>query len=86
MELDEDSRQKAAFITQGGVYEWKRMPFGLTNSPILFQTLMSNVLRGLNWKSVLVYVDDILIFSRSFDEHLTHLAQVFDRLKEANLK
>lgn len=86
MELDEDSRQKAAFITQGGVYEWKRMPFGLTNSPISFQTLMSNVLRGLNWKSVLVYVDDILIFSRSFDEHLTHLAQVFDRLNEANLK
>lgn len=47
---------------------------------------MSNVLRGLNWKSVLVYVDDILIFSRSFDEHLQHLAQVFDRLKNANLK
>lgn len=74
------------FFTQGGVYEWKRMPFGLTNSPNSFQTLMSNVLRGLNWKSVLVYVDDILIFSRSFDEHLQHLAQVFDRLKNANLK
>lgn len=86
MELDEESRKKSAFITQGGVYEWKRMPFGLTNSPISFQTLMSNVLRGLNWKSVLVYVDDILIFSRSFDEHLQHLAQVFDRLKNANLK
>lgn len=86
MELDEGSRQKAAFITQSGVYEWKRMPFGLQNSPISFQTLMSNVLRGLNWKSVLVYVDDILIFSKSFDEHLKHLGQVFDRLKEANLK
>lgn len=86
MELDEESRKKSAFITQGGVYEWKRMPFGLTNSPISFQTLMSNVLRGLNWKSVLVYVDDILIFSRLFDEHLQHLAQVFDRLKNANLK
>ena len=65
MELEEESRKKAAFITQAGVYEWKRMPFGLTNSPISFQTLMSNVLRGLNWKSVLVYVDDILIFSRT---------------------
>lgn len=86
MELDEESRKKSAFITQGGVYEWKRMPFGVTNSPISFQTLMSNVLRRLNWKSVLVYVDDILIFSRSFDEHLQHLAQVFDRLKNANLK
>lgn len=62
------------------------MPYGLTNTPISFQTLMSNVLRGLNWKSVFVYVDDILIFSSSFDEHLQHLAQVFDRLKNANLK
>lgn len=86
MELDEGSRQKAAFITQSGVYEWKRMPFGLQNSPISFQTLMANVLRGLNWKSVLVYVDDILIFSSSFEEHLKHLDQVFKRLKEANLK
>lgn len=43
-------------------------------------------LRGLNWKTVLVYVDDLLIFSHSFDEHLTHFAQMFDRLKEANLK
>lgn len=58
----------------------------ITVSFFSFQTLMSNVLRGLNWKSVLVYVDDILIFLRSFDEHLTHLAEVFDRLKESNLK
>lgn len=85
IELYEESR-KTTFLTQGGVYEWKTMPFGLTNSPISFQTLMSNVLRGLNWKSVLVYVNDILIFSRSFDEHLQHLAQVFDRFKNANLK
>ena len=75
MELDEESRKKAAFITQRGVYEWTRMPFGLTNAPISFQTLMSTVLRGLNWKSVLVYVDDILIFSNSFQEHLHHLQQ-----------
>ena len=61
------------------------MPIGLTNSPLSFQTLMSNVLRGLDWKSVLVYVDDILIFSRTFEEHLLHLGQVLDRLREANL-
>lgn len=62
------------------------MPFGLQNSPISFQTLMANVLRDLNWKSVSVYVDDILIFSNSFEQHLKHLEQVFKRLKEANLK
>ena len=86
MELDPDSRHKAAFITQRGVYEWTRMPFGLTNAPISFQTLMASVLRGLNWRSVLVYIDDILLFSNTFQEHLVHLDQVFNRLREANLK
>ena len=51
MEIEEESRKKAAFIKQTGVYECKRMPFGLTNSSLSFQTLMSNLLRGLDWKS-----------------------------------
>lgn len=84
--LDKESQIKSAFITQSGVYQWKRMPFGLRNSSITFASMMSNVLRGLNWKSVLVYIDDILIFSHNFDEHLSHLAQVFSRLNEANLR
>ena len=51
IELEEERRKKAAFIKQTGVYEWKRMPFCLTNSSLSFQTLMSNLLRGLDWKS-----------------------------------
>lgn len=70
MELDENSGQKAAFITQSGVYEWKRMLFGLQHSPISFQTLLVNVIRGLYWKSVLVYEDDISYFYSSCEEHL----------------
>lgn len=81
-----ETRHKAAFITQNGIFEWTRMPFGLMNAPTSFQSLMMNVLRGLNWKSILVYVDDILVFSRDFKEHLVHLEQVFVRLREANLK
>lgn len=84
--LEKVSQIKSAFITQSGVYQWKRMPFGLRNSSITFATMMSNVLRGLNWKSALVYIDDILIFSHNFDEHLSHLAQVFSRLNDANLR
>ncbi|CAC5364966.1 Transposon Ty3-G Gag-Pol polyprotein,Transposon Ty3-I Gag-Pol polyprotein,Retrovirus-related Pol polyprotein from transposon 297,Retrovirus-related Pol polyprotein from transposon 17.6 [Mytilus coruscus] len=84
--LTEESKHKSAFITQTGIYQFKRMPFGLMNSPITFQAMMSHVLRGLNWKFVLVYVDDILIFSRTFKDHLNHLSQVFDRLRHANLK
>ena len=83
--MDEETRHKAAFITQNGVYEWLRLPFGLRNAPVSFQQIMTQVLRGLNWKFVLVYVDDILVFSRSFEEHLGHLEQVFNRLRDANL-
>ncbi|CAC5404335.1 Retrovirus-related Pol polyprotein from transposon 297,Retrovirus-related Pol polyprotein from transposon opus,Retrovirus-related Pol polyprotein from transposon 17.6 [Mytilus coruscus] len=83
--MDDETRHKSAFITRNGVYEFLRMPFGLKNAPISFQQLMSNVLRGLNWQFVLVYVDDILVLSRSFEEHLSHLEQVFTRLRDANL-
>ncbi|KAK3101592.1 hypothetical protein FSP39_004699 [Pinctada imbricata] len=85
VEMSEESRHKAAFITQDGVFEWKRMPFGLMNSPITFQTLMSGVLRQMNFKSVLVYIDDVLIFSRDFETHLRDLSQVFSKLREAGL-
>lgn len=61
------------------------MPFGLKNSGFTFQMVISQVLQGLNWKNVPVYVDDISIFSKNFEEHLTHLTQVFSRLKNANL-
>lgn len=84
--MDKETRHKAAFITQNGIFEWTRMPFGLMNAPTSFQTVMMNVLRGLTWKFALVYVDDILIFSRNFQEHLSHLDQVLSRLRKANLK
>ena len=84
--LDPSTKHKAAFISRNGIYEWKRMPFGLMNAPISFQTLLAHVLRGLNFKTCLVYVDDILVFSPDLKTHLQHLNQVFGRLREANLK
>lgn len=75
--MSDQSKRKAAFITQEGIFEWKRMPFGIMNAPISFLT---HVLRGLNFKSCLVYVDDILVLSQTFEEHLNHLKQVFSRL------
>ena len=78
--------EKASFITHQGVFTPTRLQFGLKNSPMCFQNLMSKVLKDLNWKIALVYIDDILIFSKHFDEHLHHLDQVFQNLREANLK
>ena len=80
--LDEETRHKSAFITRSGVYEWKRLSYGLMNAAITFQCLMTQVLRGLNWKFLLVYIDEILMFSQTFEEHLDHLKQVFTRLKD----
>src|SRR3954471_3445065 len=62
------------------------MPFGLTNAPATFQQLIDSVIAGLKWTVCLVYLDDIIIFSQTFEEHLKKLTLVFDRLREANLK
>ena len=86
LELDEESKEKTAFMTHRGQYEFNRLPYGLANSPATFNMVMNEVIRDLNWKSALVYVDDILIYSKNFEEHLGHLAALFDRLVEANLK
>lgn len=61
------------------------MPFGLVNAPASFQALMTQVLRGFNWKTCLVYVDDILVFSNSFEDHLKHMGQIFNHLQSAGL-
>ncbi|VDI46486.1 Hypothetical predicted protein [Mytilus galloprovincialis] len=69
-----------------GLFQFKRLPMGLKNSPLTFQRVMEAVLRGLNWKSSLVYLDDVIVFSRTFKDHLLHLQQVFERLRNAGLK
>ena len=84
--LDPATKHKSAFITHKGVYEFNRLAFGMMNSPMTFQCLMAKVLKELNFKIALVYIDDILIFSKSFKEHLHHLQLVFSKLRQAKLK
>lgn len=62
------------------------MPFGLCNAPATFQRLMQVVLAGLEWDCCFVYIDDILVASKTFEEHLYHLQLVFDRLRKAYLR
>lgn len=78
-------REKAAFITPDGLYQPRVMPFGLCNAPGTFQRLMNAILRGVK-SFCLVYLDDIIIFSKSWEDHLSHLAIIFDRLRSANLR
>lgn len=86
VELDEHDREKTAFNTGSALYQFKVMPMGLTNAPPTFQRLMELVLRGLHWKVCLIYLDDVLVFSRTFSEHLSSLEEVFKRFRSAGLK
>ena len=83
--MEQASKEKTAMITPDGLYHWKVMPFGLCNAPATFQRLMDAVLHGLKWKECLVYLDDILIFSKDWEDHLLHLQHVFERLEKANI-
>ena len=83
--LDPETAHKSAFITHQGVYQFTRLPFGLMNAPMTFQSLMTKVLRNLNWEVALVYIDDILVFSENLDDHFDHLKLVFSNLSAANL-
>ena len=83
--VSEASKKYTAFVTYDGLYEFNRMSFGLTNAPACFSRLMSRVLQNLRWDIALLYLDDIIVFSKTFEEHLVNLSKVFDRLQNAKL-
>eukprot|EP00731_Ephydatia_muelleri_P007838 Em0004g176a len=86
VEVDSRDREKTAFVTPFGLFQFRVMPFGLCNAPATFQRLMERVLAGLHWMTCLVYLDDIIIFSRSVETHVKQLKEVLERLKIAGLK
>lgn len=87
VQMSEDAKDKTSFYgAGGGLWRFTVMPFGLCNAPATFERLMERVLGQLQWQICLCYLDDILIFSRSVVQHLEHLGQVFERLRQAQLK
>jgi len=82
----ESDKKKLAFCVDGKLYEFNVMPFGSMNAPSTFQRLIDRVLRGLTWKQCLVYIDDVLVFSKTFEQHLLDLNEVLNRFTLAGLK
>ena len=83
----ERDKEKTAFRTSGGqLFEFNQVPFGLCNAPATFSHLMDRVLSGLHWETCLFYLDDIIVFAATWEEHLARLRQVFERLRHAKLK
>jgi Reverse transcriptase (RNA-dependent DNA polymerase) len=83
--VDPADRAKTNFTSHEGLYWLLRIPFGLRNAPATFQRLVDITLAGLTWKSCLVYLDDIIVFSKTAEEHLSHLDEVLHRLYRAGL-
>ncbi|UYV75045.1 hypothetical protein LAZ67_12002225, partial [Cordylochernes scorpioides] len=86
VEVEEKDKEKTAFTTAHGLYEFNVMPFGLCNAPATFERNMENMLGNLRWQICLFYLDDVIIYSSDFSTHLKRIEAVLRCFREANLK
>ena len=80
--VDEKFREITAFVTPHGLFQWKVMPFGIVSAPAVFSRMMRTLLKDID--HVINYIDDILIFTETWEEHMTVIQRVMQRLREAN--
>ena len=83
--LTERAKQICSFRCPSGFFRYTRMPFGIMNAPAAFQRMMDVVLRDIAWKCCMVYIDDVIIYSASWADHVDHVFQVLQRIKDAGL-
>ena len=84
--VKEEDIDKTCFVTRKGIFGFKVFTFGLCNAPSRFQRLVDMALAGLMWEVCLAYLDDLIIFSNTFEQHVERLQMVFDGLVDADLK
>jgi hypothetical protein len=80
------NQEKTAFITKFETYEFKVMPFGLCNTPVTFQRTMDKVFQGIKNKFVLVYLDNVIIFLKTFEKYIQHVEEVMKRIRDTNFR
>ena len=85
LEMHDEDIEKTAFRTHRGLYQFKRMPFGLRNGPSIFQRVMQGILAPYLWIFCLVYIDDIVIFSKTYEDHIDHLDKVLGAIEQAGI-
>ena len=81
----EQDQHKTAFTCHAGCYEFCRMPFGLFNAPAMFQRTVDILLAGCRWRSCMVYLGDVIVYSNALEEHLQHVKEVLTVLRDAGL-
>jgi DNA-binding NtrC family response regulator len=85
--ITDEDKEKTAFATpRDGLYQFTTMPFDLCNVACTFERLIEKALRGLQWRVAVLYLDDIVVFGKTWEQHFDNLAQVLERLAEAGLK
>lgn len=86
IEMEESDKQKTAFVCPLGFWEWNCMPQGITNAPSMFQRLMEKCMGDIHLREVLVFLDDLIVFSKTLEEHEVRLTNVLNCLRENGLK
>ena len=86
VEMDPKDKPKTAFVCQEGLFQFNLMPFGLRNAPSTFKRLMESVLSSLQYQTCLIYLDDEIVYSKSFLEGMARLQEVLQRFRKAGLK
>jgi len=85
LKISVEDKEKTAFRTHHGLFQFLRMPFGFQNGLAVFQRVMQNVLSPFLWIFTLVYIDDIVIFSKTFEEHLSHINKVLRAILKSGI-